>query len=178
MKKRLFPPFILYYIISAERVERSVKSKITLEGRYLCHSVNSALYILNSISGTFPGPSKVSYCDLLCPCMIKGKGSHVKMIQFNWLWIHLVAFRAAVKDHGLWTPSWHGPSALLQLPAVPQKGAYTLVWSPNFCSCCPGDTSRSFGLEASRVYHYGPTGLYIFAYFKTYLPISLKQGAV
>lgn len=135
MKKRLFPPFILYYIISAERVERSVKSKITLEGRYLCHSVNSALYILNSISGTFPGPSKVSYCDLLCPCMIKGKGSHVKMIQFNWLWIHLVAFRAAVKDHGLWTPSWHGPSALLQLPAVPQKGAYTLVWSPNFCSC-------------------------------------------
>lgn len=125
-RKYFFPPSILYYIINFETVERSVKSTITLEGRYLCHSLNNALYILNSISGTFPWCSKVSYCDLLWPCIIKEKGSHVKLIHLNWLWIHLVAFRAAVKDHGCGRHL-----ALLRLPAVPQKGAYAL----DFCSC-------------------------------------------
>ena len=42
----------------------------------------------------------------------------------------------------------------------PQKGAYILVWSPDFYECCPGDTSRSsgpggsVGLRVSQNYIY------------------------
>ena len=43
----------------------------------------------------------------------------------------------------------------LGLVAVHQKGAYTLIWSLNFCNCHQGDTSRSPGLEPSRVYDCG-----------------------
>ena len=63
-----------------------------------------------------------------------------------------------------------------------RKKVHTHVWSPNFCNSCEGDTSRSPGLEASRVYNCSPTGLYIFTYLKycclrVWLPISLKLGA-
>ena len=48
------------------------------------------------------------------------------------------------------------PSALLQLNETPQKGAYTLIRSFDFCNCHPGDTSRSPGPEASRDYNCDP----------------------
>ena len=44
------------------------------------------------------------------------------------------------------------PLALLQLTGTFQKGAYTLIHSPNFYNYHPGDASRLFALMASRVY--------------------------
>ena len=55
---------------------------------------------------------------------------------------HLVAYRAALKECRLLSPSWHSPSVLLQLTGVTQKRV-TLIWSPDFCGCGPADNSRS-----------------------------------
>ena len=76
-------------------------------------------------------------------------------------------------------PSLLSPSASLQLT---QKGDYTLIWSLNICDRHPGDTSRLPGLVPCRAYICSPTGLYIFAYFKScclrvWLPTNLNLGA-
>ena len=42
-------------------------------------------------------------------------------------------------------------SVSLQLAGVSQKGAYTLIWSPELCSCHPVDPSRSPGLVAGTL---------------------------
>lgn len=72
--------------------------------------------------------------------------------------------------------------ALLQFTGTSQKVPYISVWSPSICKCCQGDTSKLPGLEASMSCHCGPTGLFIFAYFKgcclrVWLLISLNLGA-
>lgn len=46
---------------------------------------------------------------------------------------------------------------------LPGRSLYTHL---NFYSSYPGDTYRSPGMEASRVYGCSPTGLHIFVYFK------------
>ena len=40
-------------------------------------------------------------------------------------------------------PSLHSPSASQQLSGIFQKGAYTLIWSTDLCTCCLGNTPRS-----------------------------------
>lgn len=54
------------------------------------------------------------------------------------------------------TDHWYFPEMSLQTPLKP--------W---FFNCGPEDTSRTAGLEVSRVYDYSPSVLYIFAYFKS-----------
>lgn len=54
----------------------------------------------------------------------------------------IVVYQAALKEHRLWISSWSSPSALFQLTGIFQEGAYTFIWSPNFCNCCLGDTFR------------------------------------
>ena len=58
------------------------------------------------------------------------------------------------------------PSASLQFVSVSQKGTYTLVWSPYFCDCNPGDIPDRLALMASMAYTCSLIGLYIFACFK------------
>ena len=94
---------------------------------------------------------------------------------------HLEATEVHSGNVGWGTPSLYFPSASLQLAGTSQKRAYILIWSPNFCKCCPGNT-WSHGLEASRIYDCCPTGVHILAYFKccclaVWFPISLKLGA-
>lgn len=72
---------------------------------------------------------------------------------------HLEAKEALPGNVSRETPSLCTPSALLQLSESPQKGAYTLIRSFDFCNCHPGDTSRSPGPEASRDYNCDLTGL-------------------
>ena len=74
------------------------------------------------------------------------------------------------------------PLASLQVNNTSQKEVYIFIWSPDFCNCCPGDTSRFPGLEISRVYNCRPRGLCVFVYLKScclsiWLPINLKLGA-
>lgn len=73
------------------------------------------------------------------------------------------------------------PLASLQFDKTSRKGAYLLIWSSSFWNSHPEDTSSSPNMEANRVYNCGPTGLYLFAYFKkcclrVWLPICLKLG--
>lgn len=75
------------------------------------------------------------------------------------------------------TPSLWSPSALLQLAHTLQKRAYTLIWSSDFCNYCPGDICTSPGLKVSSVYNCSPTGLYIFAYLKSYCLMLGFQSA-
>lgn len=58
---------------------------------------------------------------------------------------HLGSYGGALKKHKLWIPYWHIPSALLLLVNISQKTAYTFVFHPDFCDCCPGHTFRSPG---------------------------------
>lgn len=62
-------------------------------------------------------------------------------------------------------PSLHTPLAFLQLDKTYQKEAYKLIWNPNFCSCCPGDTSRSC-VQDSKDYNWSQIALCLFACFK------------
>lgn len=76
-------------------------------------------------------------------------------------------------------PSLLSPSASLQFT---QKGDYTLIWSLNICDRHLGDSSRLPGLVPSMAYVCSPTGLYVFAYFKScslsvWLPMNLNLGA-
>lgn len=66
---------------------------------------------------------------------------------------------------GLGMPSLCPTLALLQLASTTQKGAYTSIWRPRFCSCHPGVTSRLPGLEPSKFYDFSPTEPHIFAYW-------------
>ena len=91
-------------------------------------------------------------------------------------------YRGALREAGRQAPFSHPPLASPLLTGTSQQGAYTLVWSPDACNCCPGDTSRSPSLEVSRVYDCSPIGLYTSAYLKScclsiWLPISLNLGA-
>lgn len=45
---------------------------------------------------------------------------------------HLMANGAALQECRLWMPPWCSPSALLQFSRISQKGAFTLIWSPDF----------------------------------------------
>lgn len=63
---------------------------------------------------------------------------------------HIVAYSSALKEHRLWMPSWHYPSAFLQLTGISPKRAYTLDWSPDFCDFCPGDTNRLSGYSGQH----------------------------
>ena len=58
------------------------------------------------------------------------------------------------------------PLALLQFIGTSKIRPHTLIWSPDFCNWCQGDTSRSPSLKAKRAYERRFTGLYIFAYLK------------
>ena len=63
-----------------------------------------------------------------------------------------------------------------------QKWDQTLIWSPDSCSCHQGDTCRSSGVKASKVYNCSSVLLYIVAYLKrcglqVQLLISLKLRA-
>lgn len=76
------------------------------------------------------------------------------------------------------------PLASPHFAGTSQKEAYTIVWSPDFYNCHPGDTSRFPGPEVSKVYSYSPIALYILTLFshprsclKVWLLISLKRGA-
>lgn len=79
-------------------------------------------------------------------------------------------------DKGI--PSFHSPLALLHLP---EKSSYTWM-EPHFFS--PVDTSRSCGLEASRVVYYDDTTGYIYICMfksfclKVWLLISLNLSTV
>ena len=48
-------------------------------------------------------------------------------------------------DRGQWTPSARSPFASLHISGIFQKGTCILIWYPDFCHCCPRDTSRSPG---------------------------------
>ena len=60
------------------------------------------------------------------------------------------------------------PSTSLWLMGTSQKRAQTHIWSPGFCNCCQGATSRLPGQEANRVYACGLTRLCVYI-FKTYV---------
>lgn len=67
-----------------------------------------------------------------------------------------------------WTPSLCSPSALLQVAQFSWKEASTIVWCPNFRSCCPGEHLYIAGLWWPLGHTLcSPKGLYIFAHFKT-----------
>lgn len=94
---------------------------------------------------------------------------------------HLAATECPEKV-GQGMPALCSPSALLWFASNSQKRAYTLVWSPKYCKYHPSCSSRSPGLEVSRIYDCSPTELYIFEYFESccmriWLPISLEVGA-
>ena len=76
-------------------------------------------------------------------------------------------FGCAFREAGWGTPSLCSPLTSLWLTGTSQKGAHTLFWSPDFCNCHQGVTSRLPGQEACRAYDWGPTGLYTFACFKS-----------
>ena len=85
---------------------------------------------------------------------------------------------------GQGTPSLRSASASasLQLTSVSQKGAYTLAWIPIFVIAAQGVPPDGLALGASGAYACGPTGLYIFAFFKScclrlWLPNRLNLGA-
>lgn len=82
---------------------------------------------------------------LLQPCCEKGFFASLRASAWgaNFRFgTHFVAYRAALKECRLLSPSWHSPSVLLQLTGVTKKRV-TLIWSPDFCGCGPGDNSRS-----------------------------------
>lgn len=68
---------------------------------------------------------------------------------------HLKPFR----KHRLGDAILCSPEDLLQLTSTSQKGAYTFVWSPDFCNYHVGD--RSPGLEVSMVYDWSHRAIYI-----------------
>lgn len=78
---------------------------------------------------------------------------------------HLVATEELSGNIGQDMSSLHTLS--LQLAGTSQKGAYILIWNPNFCSSFPGDACSSPGLEASRIYNCSSRGLYILVYVKS-----------
>ena len=41
-----------------------------------------------------------------------------------------------------WEPSLCSPFASLLLTGISQTGVYTLISNPEYCDCCPWDTSR------------------------------------
>lgn len=80
---------------------------------------------------------------------------------------------------GRWVKSLYSSSASFQLTLISQKGAYTLVWSPDFC-----DGQATSGLLSSgghKGLYLWYTGLYIFVCSKIcclriWLIISLNLG--
>lgn len=60
---------------------------------------------------------------------------------------HLEAMEMLSGNTGQMIPSLCSPSALLQLTDISQKRVCTLIWSPDFCNCCPEGTYRSLGWE-------------------------------
>lgn len=78
-------------------------------------------------------------------------------------------------------PSLYTPLASLQIDKTPERSLCTHM-DPQFCNCCPEDTSRTPGLEASRDYDCRAKGLHMFIYFKSYclrvwLSVILKLSA-
>lgn len=59
--------------------------------------------------------------------------------------------------HGL--PLLYSSFAVFQSTIISQRGAFTHIWCPNFCSCYLGNTSWSPGLEARGACILGPIGL-------------------
>lgn len=76
---------------------------------------------------------------------------------------HPEAIELAAGNIAQGTPTLGSRLAFLQFTDTTQKGASTLMWKSNICNGCLGYTSRSPGLEASRIYHCGFIGPHIFA---------------
>lgn len=55
---------------------------------------------------------------------------------------HLEAYRGVSREHGP-VDTIFVLSACLEACSMSQKAAYMLIWSPEFCDCCLGNTSRS-----------------------------------
>lgn len=123
--------------------------------------------------GPFLCPSKVRYYYLLPLLRNSEERSHIKMIHFK---------QPMDTFSGLWSCSqgkWKvdcghrlrtRPTALLQLADNTQKRAYTVVWNPNFCDCCPGDTFRLSGSGSQQ-------GLHLWSLRIVYMCILLKAAA-
>lgn len=75
-----------------------------------------------------------SYFWCHCPCSCSPVDTHWLPGSGALTGAHRVALRKCrLVDTTLWSPS-----AFLQLESISQKGVSTLVWFPNFCSCCQG----------------------------------------
>ena len=68
------------------------------------------------------------------------------LVQEFWLegqtsgWIQIQSPKEALlEDRGQPVQSLCPLSASLHLMGIFQKEAYTVVWSPEFCDCCPGE---------------------------------------
>lgn len=70
---------------------------------------------------------------------------------------HLGVYWVALGKYRLMIPSLVSPSALLQLSGI-WKRAYALIWNPDFCDCCTGDSSRSPGSGSHQGYTSSSTG--------------------
>lgn len=84
---------------------------------------------------------------------------------------HLEAIEVLSGNKGMKIPPLYSPFPSLQLAGTSQEETHTLHWSPDYCNFFPGNSSRPPGLETTRVYNCGPTGLYIFEYLKRCLRI-------
>ena len=83
---------------------------------------------------------------------------------------HLVDYGAALKEHTLWCHLGTLPPPCSS--SSPRRELVT-IWSPEFCNCCPGDTTGLLG----------PWGLCLHKLIlkscrlRVWLPISLNLGA-
>ena len=103
---------------------------------------------------------------LILKHLLEGQGYHTSKCFGCALRECTQGYTVLVHSLGLATAQWY----------LPEGGLDTQL-EPKFC--IRRDTSRSPALEASKVFNFSPTGLYIFAYFKSchlrvWLPISLK----
>lgn len=69
-------------------------------------------------------------------------------------------YRSALREHR--------PSLCFLLESLQLTSTFhqVFIWSPKFCNCYQEDTSKSPGVESSRVYDCRPTELYIFENLK------------
>lgn len=80
------------------------------------------------------------------------------------LWHTSRALRCAPRERRPEHPSLGSAAVSPQLCGISQTGAYALGWSPKFCDCHPGDTSRS-PMAGQRGICLQSAGLYTLAYF-------------
>lgn len=69
---------------------------------------------------------------------------------------HLGAYRVALRERRQVDATFtFSPCLVPQLASISQKGAYTLVWRPDFCGCCQGALLHHLALVAHGAYTRG-----------------------